>query len=76
MSAAVIAAVRSVVQYVVAALITWLLSLGYEVPAELVEIVFGALFGIVVFAINQLGSRYAIVNKIISLGFSPESPSY
>jgi Na+/citrate or Na+/malate symporter len=76
MNPAIIAAVRSVVQYVVAALITWLVALGYEVPAELVEIVFGALFGIVVFALNQLGSRFPIVNQIVSLGFSPESPSY
>jgi hypothetical protein len=76
MTASSIAAIRTVVQYAVSFGIAWLASLGFELPPDLAEVIFAGFFGLVVFAVNELGGRYDWVNRLFSLGLSPSAATY
>jgi hypothetical protein len=54
----------------------WLASLGFELPPDLAEVIFAGFFGLVVFAVNELGGRYDWVNRLFSLGLSPSAATY
>jgi hypothetical protein len=82
MSNAVIAGIRSAVQYVialgVAAGATFLLSrFGIEVDVvAATEVVFVVAFGFVVWGLNTLTVKFPVLAVILSLGRSTESPIY
>jgi hypothetical protein len=71
--------VKTAVQVVVAALITWLASLGIDI-AEMQLAVETALFavvsGLVAIGLNWVGQKIPFVNRLLSLGLTKESASY
>lgn len=71
------AGVKTGVQVAVAAGVAWLLNLGIEVDAVAVETaVFAVVTGAVTMVLNALGSKFPIVNTILSFGLSGNSASY
>jgi len=82
MSNPFIAAVRSVIQAVVALGVVavgnfLLVYLNVTIDIEaLTELASLGLFGFLVFAFNALSTRYPIINTILSLGFGAGAASY
>ena len=82
MSANVIAAIRTAVQALVggavAAAAGWLGGkLGIEIDtAAITEVIVLVIIGLVTWGLNALGERFPVINRIISLGASPATPSY
>lgn len=82
MSNAVIAGIRTAVQYgvslAVAAFAAFVLDrLGVEIDAVAVtEAAFLVVLAAVVWALNSLSARFPLIARILSLGASPASPTY
>ncbi len=82
MSNPIVAAIRSVIQAVVAiavvALGNFLLTeLGVTIEVEAItETISVAAFGLLVWAFNAIGAQFPIVNTVLSLGFSADAASY
>lgn len=69
--------VKTAVQVAVAAGVGALANAGIEVDAQAAEaIVFAVATGGVAIALNALGARFPIVNKILSFGLASGSASY
>lgn len=76
MRQALIAAIRTGIQAVIAALVAWLVGQGIDVPAEWAEATILLLLGIVVFLLNKAGEKWPWINQLLSLGLSPSTPTY
>ena len=82
MSNPFIAAVRSVIQAVVALGVVavgnvLLVYLGVTIDVEaLTELASLGAFGFLVYVFNALGARYPIINTILSLGFGAGAANY
>ncbi len=82
MSNSIVAAIRSVIQAVVAIAVVavgnfLLTELGVTIEVEAItETVSVAAFGLLVWAFNAVGAKFPIVNTVLSLGFSADAASY
>ena len=82
MSNPIVAAIRSVVQALVAIVVVALANylateLGVVIEAEAVtQTISVAVFGALVWAFNAVGARFPIVNTFLSVGFSADAASY
>lgn len=80
----VVSAVKTIVQVVVAALVTWatpvldwLTSQGVQVDRTALEAAaFAVLVGVVAGLLNEAGRRWPWVNRILSVGLADRPPSY
>ena len=82
MSNPIVAAVRSVIQAVVAIAVVAIgnyllaeLGVVFEVEA-ITEAISVAAFGLLVWAFNALGAQFPIVNTVLSLGFGSGPATY
>ena len=82
MSNPIVAAVRSVIQAVVAIAVVAIgnyllaeLGVVFEVEA-ITEAISVAAFGLLVWAFNALGAQFPIVNTVLSLGFASSAATY
>jgi hypothetical protein len=71
--------VKTAVQVGVAALITWLASLGIdlgEMELALEATVFAVVSGLVAVALNWIGQKVPLVNRLLSLGLTDNTVNY
>lgn len=79
-----ISVVKTVVQVIVAALLTWVAPIldwvtaqGFEIDRNALGLaVFMLLVGLVTGAVNEAGRRWPIVNRLLSFGLSDGGPTY
>ncbi len=78
----IVAAVRSVVQALVAIVVVAVanylaVELGVVIEAEAItQTISVAVFGVVVLGVNWLGAQFPLVNTLFSLGLSTDAASY
>ena len=82
MSNPIVAAVRSVIQALVALVVVAvanyvLVELGVVIDAEAItQTISVFVFGLLVWGFNALGAQYPIVNTVLSLGFGAAPANY
>ena len=76
----IVAAIRTMVQFGVSALLTWLTSVGIDVAGEAAVALEAGIFAVILGAVTALtnwaGQKWPFINKVVSLGLSNSTASY
>ncbi len=69
--------VKTAVQVAAAATVAWVLNLGVDIDAEVLEAgLFALVTGLVAVALNALTVKWPIFGRLLSFGLTKTGPSY